>query len=71
MIGSKEMVRVTYWAGTTQRTVEVSSYREAMAVITKYHRNSHAPTFEEVSTGRQLFDDGNGLCYEDRSVYVV
>lgn len=66
-----KLVRVTYWAGTTQQTTDVSSYKEAMRVIDKYHRNAFSPTFEEIATGRELFDDGTGLCYEDRSAYVV
>ena len=64
-------VRVHYWAGTTQQTADVSSYREAMRVVDERHRNAYDPTFEEIATGRQLHDDGNGLCYEDQSIYVV
>lgn len=67
----KKTVRVIYWAGTTQQTAEVSSYREAMRVVDKFHRNSYSPRFEEISTGKELYDDGNGLCYEDQSCYVV
>jgi hypothetical protein len=63
-------VRVVYWQGTVQRTEEVSTYAEAMEVASK-NSNAYDPAFYEISTGKQLFDDGNGLCYEDQSVYVV
>ena len=66
-----KLVRVVYWTGTTQKEKEVSSYREAMKLIDREHRNAYGPAFYEISTGRELFDDGNGLCVEDRSYYVV
>lgn len=65
------LVKVVYWAGTTQREREVSSYAEAMELIDREHRNAYDPRFYEIATGKQLFDDGNGLCVEDRSYYVV
>lgn len=65
------LVRVVYWAGTTQREQEVASYKEAMDLISREHRNAFGPTYYEISTGRQLYDDGNGLAVEDRSYYVV
>lgn len=67
----KAKVRVVYWAGTTQHEAEVSSYEEAMKIIEERHRNAYDPTFYEISTGRQLFDDGHGLCVEDQSYYAV
>jgi hypothetical protein len=42
-----------------------------MAYVDLFHRNSHSPQFEEISTGRTLIDDGNGLCVEDQSYYVA
>lgn len=68
---SANLVKVVYWAGTTQREAEVSSYSEAMALIEREHRNAYDPAFYELATGKKLFDDGNGLCVEDRSYYVV
>lgn len=65
----KNLVRVVYWAGTTQREAEVPDYAAAMRVAS-LNQNASQPTFWELSTGKQLFDDGNGLCYEDRSVYA-
>lgn len=68
---TKNLVKVVYWAGTTQREKEVSSYREAMDLIDREHRNAHDPAFYEIATGRELFEDDNGLCVEDQSYYVV
>lgn len=64
-------VRVVIWAGTTQETHEVSTYAAAMRLVSRRHANAHSPTYYEISTGRELYDDGIGLCYEDRSCYVV
>jgi hypothetical protein len=65
------LVKVVYWAGTTQKEKEVSSYKAAIKVIADEHRNAHDPAFYEISTGRELFDDGTGLAVEDRSYYAV
>jgi hypothetical protein len=65
-----KLVRVVYWQGTTQKQEEVADYIEAMSVASK-NSNAHDPAFYEISTGKRLHDDGNGLCYEDQSVYVV
>lgn len=65
------LVRVGLWHGTTWESHEVSTYQEAMALISSRHRNKHDPSFEEIATGKPLYDDGNGLrdVYDD--VYVV
>ncbi len=70
-MASKKLVRVVYWAGTTQQEKEVASYRAAKQVVAREHRNAYSPAFYEISTGRKLYDDGNGLCVEDQSYYVV
>lgn len=62
-------VKVVYWQGTTQREELAADYQEAMSIASR-NQNAHDPAFYEISTGKELFDDGNGLCYEDRSVYV-
>lgn len=68
---SAKLVRVVYWAGTTQKEKEVGSYVAAMRVVSDEHRNAHDPAFYEIATDRKLFDDGHGLCVEDQSYYVV
>jgi hypothetical protein len=68
---ANHLVRVIYWAGTTRKERSVSTYADAMDLIDREHRNAYSPTFHEIATGCQLFDDGNGLCVEDRSYYVV
>lgn len=69
-MSAAKLVRVVYWAGTTQCEAEVSNYAEAMKIVSKYHRNKFDPAFYEIATGKRLYDDGNGLASEDL-VYVV
>jgi len=64
------VVRVVYWAGTTQVEAEASTYAEATALAAK-NRNAHDPSFYEVATGKELFDDGRGLRGEDDTFYTV
>lgn len=65
-----KLVKVAYWQGTTQREGLAADYAEAMNLASQ-NQNAYDPTFWEIATGRQLFDDGNGLCVEDRSYYVA
>jgi hypothetical protein len=65
-----KLVKVVYWAGTQQREALASDYAEAMELAGR-NQNAYDPAFYEISTGKQLHDDGNGLRYEDQSVYVV
>ena len=65
-----KLVRVVYWAGTTQLEAEVSTYREAMK-FASLNRNAFGPSFYEIATNEELFDlDGRGLANED-GVFVL
>jgi hypothetical protein len=65
-----KLVRVFYWVGTTQHEALAADYAEAMAIASR-NQNKYDPTFYEIATGERLYDDGNGLCVEDHSYYVV
>lgn len=67
---SKKLVRVVYWAGTSQREELAGTYQEAMEIAAK-NNNKFAPAFWEIATGRALWDDGNGLLDEDGRGYIV
>jgi hypothetical protein len=67
----KPLVRVILWRGTEQVERHASTYEEVKALIDCEHRNAHDPKFYEIATGRQIYDDGSGLCLEDRGYYVV
>mgnify|MGYP003443881018 CR=1 FL=1 len=65
-----KLVRVVYWAGTSQVEAEVSTYKEAMKVAS-LNRNAFGPSFYEIATGEELFDlDGRGLANES-GVFVL
>lgn len=59
------MITVKYWRGTMQLTGKAKTYRGAMKLASK-NQNAYSPQFYD-STGRELLDDGNGLCYKDEA----
>lgn len=66
----KDLVKVVYWVGTTLTNDTARTYSQAMHIAGR-SSNECPPTFFELSTGKKLVDDGNGLCYEDDpSTYV-
>lgn len=67
---SDKLVRVVYWEGAAQREGLAADYSEAMQFASR-NKNAFGPKFYEIATGCQLFDDGNGLCVENQSYYVV
>lgn len=69
MTTATKLVKVIYWQGTTQREGLATDYAEAMN-FASLNQNAHDPKFYDLNTGEQLYDDGNGLCNEDR-VYTV
>ncbi len=71
MSAKTNLVRVVYWNGTTQNEKEVSTYQEAMKIVSSEHRNARGPAFYEIATGRELHDDGSGLRAEGANYYVV
>ena len=65
-------VIVTYWRGDKQYIENAKTYRGAKR-IASLTQNAIGPTYR-TADGRELFDDGNGLWFEeidDRRVYVV
>ena len=69
---SPPMVIVTYWRGDKQYTETATTYRGAKR-IASLSQNRIGPTYR-TAEGRELFDDGHGLWFEeidDRRVYVV
>ena len=65
-------VIVTYWRGQNQYTETAKTYRGAMR-IASLTQNAIGPTYR-TADGRELFDDGRGLWFEEidgRRVYVV
>ena len=54
---------VSYWRGTMQLKGTARSYRGAMRIASR-NQNAYPPTFED-GDGKSLFDDGNGLAYEE------
>ena len=63
-------VRVVYWFGETQVEGKASTYAEATALAER-NRNAHPPRYYDSATGKQLYDDGNGLRGEDDDTYTV
>jgi hypothetical protein len=63
-------VRVVYWEGATQVEAEASTYAEAITLAAK-NRNAYPPRYYDSATGKQLYDDGNGLRGEDDDTYTV
>lgn len=59
-------VTVKYWIGTTQYDGKATTYRGAMRLAAK-NCNAYGPTYYD-ENGVQLFDDGQGLAYEDEDV---
>ena len=64
------LVKVVYWVGTAKREGLAADYLDAMNLAT-LNSNLTLPKFYEISTGRQLYDDGNGLRDDDGNAYVV
>ncbi len=65
-------VIVTYWRGDKQYTETAKTYRGAKR-IASLSQNRIGPTYRTFD-GRELFDDGHGLWFEEsdnRRVYVV
>lgn len=57
-------IRVIVWAGTQQREFFVRSYHEAMAIVDRWHQNSHSPQFFD-RAGNRLCDNGSYLATAD------
>ena len=57
------MVTVVYWQGTTQRSEQASSYEEALEIAGR-NQNAYSARYYD-DRGRELYDDGNGLCYPE------
>jgi hypothetical protein len=55
-------IKITVWAGTSQKECFAQSYEEAMKIVEKYHRNSYDPVFED-RNGNTLVDCGHCFCY--------
>jgi hypothetical protein len=51
------MIKVIYWAGTTQKIKIVASYAAAQKLVAKEHRNACMPRFE-TEDGETLVDTG-------------
>ena len=64
------VIRVVYWAGTREVEGFANTYQSALRIAGK-NQNAHGPTFYDTSTGKVLFDDGNGLCDESQTYYAV
>jgi hypothetical protein len=60
------MIKVIYWAGTTQKSKFVASYAEAQKLVTKEHNNTHDPRFE-TEDGERLVDTGEFFATESES----
>ncbi|MFN7317990.1 MAG: hypothetical protein ACK5S6_00640 [bacterium] len=60
------MIKVTYWAGTTQNTKTVTSYAAAQKLVAKAHRNAHDPRFE-TEDGETLVDIGGFFVTESEA----
>lgn len=59
-------IKVTYWAGTTQKTKLVTSYKAAQKLITKEHKNAYSPIFE-TEDGETLVDTGEFFVTESEA----
>ena len=62
-------VTIRYWRGMTQLEGKATTYRGALRVAGR-NQNASGPRFYD-ERGVQLYDDGNGLRYEDSEEYVV
>jgi len=51
-------IKVTYWAGTTQKAKLVNGYKAAQKLVAREHNNAYSPLFETVD-GESLVDTGN------------
>jgi hypothetical protein len=60
------MIKVTYWAGTTQKTKTVASYAAAQKLVAKEHRNACDPRFE-TEDGETLVDTGEFFVTESEA----
>ena len=59
-------IKVTYWAGTIQKTKLVSSYQEAQKLVEKNHHNAYSPSFE-TEDGETLVDTGEFFVTESEA----
>lgn len=57
-------ITVKYWRGTRELTGTATTYRGAMR-IARRNQNAYPPRFYDPA-GKQLFDVGHGLAYEDQ-----
>ena len=60
------MIKVTYWAGTTQKTKTVRSYAAAQKLVAKEHRNACDPRFA-TEAGETLVDTGEFFVTESEA----
>jgi hypothetical protein len=62
-------ITVTYWRGTQRCEDKARTYRGAQRIAAR-NRNAYPPRYYD-EEGRQLYDDGHGLRYEDSDTYAV
>ena len=67
--GETMKIRVIYWRGTTECEGFATTYCGAMRIASR-NQNAYQPRYFD-DDGRQLYDDGNGLRYEDADAYAV